>query len=107
MPYLSPVVTPCVYPLRTSLNNHFLSEHFNGGEQTAIVPVPLSNSKSVGSGEEWETEELASTTDRVFLLSADEVYDYIELLAGAQADCAEKRHSHDERYRYHHGIPYH
>lgn len=72
--------------LRTSLNNHFLSEHFNGGEQTAIVPVPLSNSKSVGSGEEWETEELASTTDRVFLLSADEVYDYIELLAGAQAD---------------------
>lgn len=72
--------------LRSSLNNRFLSEHFDGAEQAAIVPVSLSNSKSVGSGKKWETVELAATTDQVFLLSGDELYDYIEFMAGAQMD---------------------
>lgn len=72
--------------LRSSLNNHFLSEHFNGAEQAAIVPVSLPNSKSVGSGKKWEAVELAATTDQVFLLSGDELYDYIEFMAGAQTD---------------------
>ena len=61
--------------LRSWLNQEFLEEAFTAEEQNLILETKLSNHDN----REYKTEAGNDTTDRIFLLSLDEVEDYYEI----------------------------
>ncbi len=73
--------------LRAWLNNEFINEAFNQGEQSLIDETTV-NVTTLGYGEEIEVDGSNSVTDKLFLLSWREAYSYYE--AGARMISATK-----------------
>jgi len=71
--------------LRAWLNDPFLQETFSAEEQAAIIPVTIVNANN----RHYSTKGGDDTTDRIFLLSLTEVYEYFPDQTGRQAQPTE------------------